>query len=625
MLGATMSNGVRARALAFLTPRMRGRIALELGAAGAIAMLANTPRMTQPWLWPISCLLAGAVVGAAVWLYAISLLPGTARVLAWSLRVSRTAFLATAAGGLAAALGTIWFLGSLARRDPMPALGRWAAAALPPAAFILVIGVWAGVLTHRRVRASRHRWLRHTVDVIAVAAGAACARALFDRDLLATMPAAGLLFPPGVWASFRTWRAMTASKRLAVRAGADVALSLMLGTCLVLLVVWAANLLGLPEHEVAALRAGLDRVGVLADLPWWLWASLYALLTGLTLAPLLRPGYFAVITRWTRRMVPPASITHRALTCVHIGLLTVVLIGLAAPPAVMPVLRSQITAQYRLALQRELAADGELAAYQEIRRQFTASTLPPVTPLADVIAEIGTIGNQAADPADAASTEQDLAHRIGQLEATTLVRARLPQSSEDATPARLDSPIQGEADLRGRLGELSEQEGRSDSASHKAHEAGDLATAAVASTIQLPGMDGNQLLQIVKEYLSGLVEGGPLAQTFTAWAERLAGSTRPPDAPTMVVPDPVRLAETAAKAELTALIEIPHTFTGQAGIAPKPGGSAAAAAVDLANQIRYLYEGTGPCTGCAARIPGEEPGHGGEPVPEPPPEVHIAP
>lgn len=616
-----MSNGGRARALAFLTPRMRGRIALELGAAAAIAMLASTPRMTQPWLWAVSCL----IVGVVAWIYAISLLPGTARALAWSLRVSRTAALLITAGGLAAVLAGIWFLGSLAHRDPMPALGRWAAAALPRTAFILIIGVWAGVLTHRRVRSSRHRWLRYTVDVIAVAVAAACARALFDRDMLATMPAAGLLFPPGVWASFLTWRAMTASKRLAARAGADVVLSLLLGTCLVLLVVWAANLLGLPRREVAALRAGLDRAGVLADLPWWLWASLYALLTGLALAPLLRPGHFAAITRWQKRVVPPASVTRRVLTCVHIGLLTVVLIGLAAPPAVAPVLRSQIAARYRLALQRELAANGELAAYQEIRRQFTASTLPPVTPLADVIAEIGTIGSQAATPTEAVSTEQDLARRVGQFEATTLVLVRLPQASEDAIPVRLDSPIQGEADLRSRLAGLSEQEGRSDGASHKAHQAGDLAAAAVASTIQLPGMDGNQLLQIVKEYLSGLLEEGPLARAFTAWAERLPGSTRPPDAGTMVVPDPVRLAAAAIKAEVTALIEVPHTVTGLPGTAREPGGSPATVAVDLANQIRYLYEGTGPCAGCAARIPGEEPGHGGERVPEPPPEVHVVP
>jgi hypothetical protein len=93
----------------------------------------------------------------------------------------------------------------------------------------------------------------------------------------------------------------------------------------------------------------------------------------------------------------------------------------------------------------------------------------------------------------------------------------------------------------------------------------------------------------------------------------------------MVVPGPVRLAESAAKAELTALIEVPHTVTGLPGTASGAGLSPATAAVDLANQVRYLYEGTGPCTGCAARIPGEEPGHGGEPAREPPPEVHIVP
>ena len=55
------------------------------------------------------------------------------------------------------------------------------------------------------------------------------------------------------WASYRTWRAMNDVARLAVRAAADIALSLLLGADLVLFVVWLANLLG--PHQA---RSGDD-------------------------------------------------------------------------------------------------------------------------------------------------------------------------------------------------------------------------------------------------------------------------------------------------------------------------------------------------------------------------------
>ena len=81
---------------------------------------------------------------------------------------------------------------------------------------------------------------------------------------------------------------MNDSGRLAVRAAADIALSLLLGADLVLFVVWLANLLGLTPAEVAAVRGALERTAGLADLPWWLWTGLYAALA--VAAARSRPG-----------------------------------------------------------------------------------------------------------------------------------------------------------------------------------------------------------------------------------------------------------------------------------------------------------------------------------------------
>jgi hypothetical protein len=64
-----------------------------------------------------------------------------------------------------------------------------------------------------------------------------------------------------VWGSFLLWRKMTGSRRLAVKAGADLVFALLLGAQAVLLLVWLANLLGMPRPEVLALRAVLGRAG----------------------------------------------------------------------------------------------------------------------------------------------------------------------------------------------------------------------------------------------------------------------------------------------------------------------------------------------------------------------------
>jgi len=127
-----------------------------------------------------------------------------------------------------------------------------------------------------------------------------------------------------------------------VRAGTDITTSLLVGATLVMLLVWLANLLRMPAAEVAVVRGALHRAGELIDLPWWLWAALYALLAGASLAFARWPVKLARATRWfTRlRVAPAANLTRRVLGGAHIGLLVIALIGLTTPPTVGPVLRA---------------------------------------------------------------------------------------------------------------------------------------------------------------------------------------------------------------------------------------------------------------------------------------------
>jgi hypothetical protein len=135
---------------------------------------------------------------------------------------------------------------------------------------------------------------------------------------------------------------MNDSDRLTVRAAADIAVSLTLGTTFILLLIWLANMLHVPPAEVTLLRGALSLAGVAIDLPWWAWSGLYLLLAGASLAFAIWPGRLAkTIRSFARlRVVPAAEVTRRELTALHIGLLVVVLIGVAAPAVVEPGLRA---------------------------------------------------------------------------------------------------------------------------------------------------------------------------------------------------------------------------------------------------------------------------------------------
>ncbi|MEU0159577.1 hypothetical protein ABZ154_12230 [Streptomyces sp. NPDC006261] len=112
-------------------------------------------------------------------------------------------------------------------------------------------------------------------------------------------------------------------------------------------------------------------------------------------------------------------------------------------------------------------------------------------------------------------------------------------------------------------------------------------------------------MQLVKEYLGGLAEDGPVKKIFHRWAE---GSGRPPPDGRRLVRIDVRRLTAVAYERTAAAVDRADagllTFYARFGVGITTGDASLIPAVDLANQHRYLREGTGHCTGSAGSATG---------------------
>ena len=595
------ATGVRARLVAAMDARGIARARADLAAGAAVFVLllglTLTHRPGSPVWWGVTGVFAAIAAVAGLICYAFAPRPLRLAVgcvrwtvvnvapFSWRTRLAAAAVAVAVAALLITAEG--------------PALAAFAAVVLP-AVLVAVCGGWVLLVARHGKRAAW--WHRRLQDAVVAATAGTALLVLVRRDVLAVAPAAGLLFPVAAWAGFRVWRAMNASGRLAVRATADITLSLLLGADLVLFMVWLANLLGLTRPEVAAVRGGLEQAGDRTDLPWWLWTGLYAALAAAAVAFAVWPDRLrrAIGLSARMRVVSVIDVIRQVLTCVHIGLLVIVLVAVAVPAAVFPVLREQIAARYTVAYQRQLEAAGEQAAYAEISAWFTGPQANHAV-LADIVEKIHRIDHPKQDDDHATATETDVARRVGELQAAALLAAHATsvataEQNAAAAAAGFTAPIRDEPDLRTRVTKLDEQDKKEDAADKRAEQAGDLAAATVASLLSIPDIGSNEVVQIVREYLGGLIEESPLKDIFAAWTARLAGARRPPDAETLTVPQPLRLETEALMMQFKAE-EKDHFATTLPSTARE---SPVDAAVDLANQARYLSEGgAGPCAGCS--------------------------
>lgn len=432
-----------------------------------------------------------------------------------------------------------------------------------PAAFVAVLGLWACILVYRAARGRNGRRWRAARHATLIAAELVTITLLINRALLTTVPALGVLFPPAVWGAFRLWRTMGGKGRSAfVKAGADIALSLAIGTELVLFLVWLANVLGMTRGEMADLRKVLSTVGGAVELQWWIWTLIYVLLAGLSLAFMLRPTRLAAVRRWFRwlRILPGANVVGRALSGIHIGLLVIVLVAAAAPAGLSPTFHRQLKTAYLVALQREFAAQGDVAAFERILRRFKMvrrgagpdSARTVLGPLPSLVMDIHGSSTLLRGDHGATSGEADLARRLGLLQGKTLGLSAQARRSvqmaeqERARAAGMDEQAANASQLSGQIETVEAADKAADGAAEDATHVGEALVKALTSLVLgvVPLHIENEVFQIVQEYLSGLFEDGPLADAFTALAEKLPGAWVP-SAQDAVIPDPGALEQAA--------------------------------------------------------------------------------
>jgi len=649
---ASAAAGPRTWLLGLLSATARRRLSVSLS-IGIVAGL---------WIWflsrPPAAGLWTVVVGLAVlgsWIAFIgvfvvrALLAQLVGLLCWSLwRTGRMS--PRAKVGVAAAIVCAAGLITLA---PGPAAVRHglavAGTAVLPGATVAVVGGWGAALVHRRLRDSAWlpvrripllRRVRPITDAAlvpriadALAAVVACVAVLLwsDPALLGAQAAAALLFPLAVWLSVRVWRAMSASERVPVRAAADITVSLLVGASLTGLLVCLANLLKMPPAEVSLLKGAADRVGGLLDVPWWAWAGLYAALAALSVASVRWPGLTRRLGAWAarrlrvhggwltwQRVVPRAEVARRGTSGAHIGLLLITLIGAVAPTAAEPVLQARLASQYTQTLTDTARAEGATAELRLVAADLPLLPASALAPLVGLVVDIHRDGKATDGQSSASGIELDLADRLGQLQAETLTAGQNPppveQLEADTTrDAGLDSPADDAGEAGERLGELARQEHDDEAARELADQAGELAASALAKALgPIPGLGTGEVVGILKEYLSALIEFSPLKDTFAAWTEKLGKDAEPPAAADLVVPDPARLDAAAVAQVRQEAASSPVSDPGRLTSLIEQGGVAGAVAV--ANQTRYLQENAaGPCDGCAQPDSGGGGGSGDHP------------
>ena len=137
--------------------------------------------------------------------------------------------------------------------------------------------------------------------------------------------------------------------------------------------------------------------------------------------------------------------------------------------------------------------------------------------------------------------ELDLARRLGQLEAVGAGALHPPDvaQAEAAITRRAPGRARGRPDAENeRLARLDSARKEDDATGRQVDQAAELAAAAVARALPLPGLGDSEIVQVIKEYLSSLIEDSPLKDVFAAWAGRLAGRGEPPAAAAAVGPRP---------------------------------------------------------------------------------------
>jgi hypothetical protein len=493
-----------------------------------------------------------------------------------------------------------------------------------PCAIVVGVGGWLAVLTASHWHHARWRWQRHAAYVLLAPVAAAAILTLGARDTQAAEATVGLLVPVAVWAAVRTWRTMSTCSLVAMRALDDIAVSLMLGLPLMALLVWLpdrldcrdiellADALHIPPAGVATVRETLRMAGKYADLPQRWWIGLYVLLAAASVLLAVCPGLLPAVMRWFPRLriMPSINVDHRVTTGIRIGLLVTALIAAAAPTTVVPGLNTHLATRYSQALAENLREHGKLVAYTEFQNAFNARPAAArVAPLSDMLTHIDKASRPAPDQPANAGVALGLARQMGELQAQTLSVGAPPEITQAAAVAAqqagFDAPLRGARNLSERINMLDHEQADKHATIEQVHQAGDLAAKAIAVAVHSPQFGNAEAVQIVKAYLSGLVES-PLKDVFAGWLGRVPGAQAPPPAVDIVVPDGPRLkkaATAALNAQLVGIVITDPAKVDKLQIEPDD----VASAVDLINATRHLQGQGGPCHECPNRKPAPTP------------------
>jgi hypothetical protein len=437
---------------------------------------------------------------------------------------------------------------------------RQSAVAALPFAWCLTCGAYVASLLFRD-DARPGRWADTSLVVI-VGVGLA---SLYRPGFITDDPAGALLLPPAAWLAIQIWRSMGQSGHRVVRASADVAAALLLGTVLDLLVVWVANLTGLLVPVVARVCGLLSAVSAGSNQAWW-YQAVPLLLAAVMFAVLgrwkdlaARAGGWALRSkevRWAREMpgigllrprlaLQALSLSRRTMTSLHVGLLLASLVGVTAPVLAKPALLSSLRARYVITYRADLSARAETAAYQQLAREVSAASpsqraamRASVEDLSNT-ADVGSpgLGGGPATPSQLAS-----AHHLGVLEGEYLEYEGLVPPGSEPSP-----PVEGSVTAEGA--DVAEEEAACEAAVGYEEEAGASAAAAIGTLLSVPS--GNAAIQVLQEYLGGLAEDSAVADVFARLAKRFTGSGTDGLNVEQVL-DPANAEEAAAEGEIGA-------------------------------------------------------------------------
>jgi hypothetical protein len=475
---------------------------------------------------------------------------------------------------------------------------------LVPLVALLFFGGWALLLAVARCVRSDRAVVRHLPDLPGVLLVALACQQVVSGDVLTVAPAAGLFFPLALWLSWRGWRWMKDSPRRTVQAAADVVLSVELGLVLTLLMVWLANVLSFTPPQVTVVLEVVEKVQGLTEVHWLYWMAAYAVLAIGSYVLLARPALVARVrrlrpARFGESRLPlglTANFVQRSFSGINIGIMVALIFLVVVAPVSEGAWKRPVDERYALEVQRREYAEGAAAAYQEIHRQVVLHPRAAAR-IGDVIIAAHRIA-PSPDGEPVNRTALDIARQAGRFQAGTLdVDTPAPE------PATAPAPEGDDRDARlGRLDETQQQRAEREERTDRFAE---LASLAVTRALDTLDLGDNQAVQLVKEYLGGLVEDGPVKTVFHRWGE---GIGRPPPEGGRLVRIDVRRLTAVAYERTAAAVERSDagllTFYGRFGIGVPAEDSSLTPAVDLANQHRYLRQGTGPCTGCAAPMTG---------------------